>query len=563
MAQRVLSISLGSEVVKVCEVALAGKNKVQIFNAIDLVIPEGLCEDGVIYDAEGLASAINEGLNGEGFTAKKVVFSITSKRIASKEAIIPYCKENRIKDIVNINSPEYFPISNLEDYIVSYSILDVVTNEGVKNYRLSVVATPKELLSGYYTLASLMKMPVVHVDYSGNSILQLLKLQITGNEVDAIVQMGSDSSVISIMHGKTMVIQRSVPYGRNVIFEAVRDSQNLTDYEAEQVLADEDIVNLANRYPDVAEVVRTLFSSINRILEFYSSRNQEMPITNVYMIGDVSSINGLVDLFNNEWDFEVSLLGRIHGIEIKNRNNVNEEIASNYLANIGAMLAPMNLRIEEIKEGKKKANGLPWWILILSAIVSAAMIGAILFVYFTGKGEVDSIQAQIDALGDVVDLQSEYNTAQQELETLQNWYETTKSPNESLARLINDLESVQPTELAIKSFTLSQGALTLTGESPTKAAVAEFVKQLKNLDYVSDVRVTYISETVKDFNLSDAFTISLMLKYKDPNASEDDIDTELENDAVTDDVNLNEESGAIVVENIDENVMAGNEEVAE
>ena len=71
MAGKVLSISLGSEIVKVCEVALAGKRKVHVYNAIDLLVPEGLCEDGVIMDVDALADAIKQGLAGEGFSAKK------------------------------------------------------------------------------------------------------------------------------------------------------------------------------------------------------------------------------------------------------------------------------------------------------------------------------------------------------------------------------------------------------------------------------------------------------------------------------------------------------------
>ena len=88
MAGKVLSISLGSEIVKVCEASLAGKRKVHVYNAIDLLVPEGLCEDGVIMDVEALANAIKQGLAGEGFSAKRVIFTITSKRIANKEAII-------------------------------------------------------------------------------------------------------------------------------------------------------------------------------------------------------------------------------------------------------------------------------------------------------------------------------------------------------------------------------------------------------------------------------------------------------------------------------------------
>lgn len=549
MAQRVLSITLGSEIVKICEASLAGKNKVQVYNAIDLVIPEGLCEDGVIQDAEGLAKAITEGLKGEGFTSKKIVFSISSKRIASKEATIPYCKENRINDIVQINASEYFPISNLEDYIVNYSILEVVQNDSVKNYRLSVVATPKEIVADYHELAKFMGMSVVHIDYAGNALLQLLKLQTVGSEVVAILQMSGENTVVSIMNGKTMVMQRSVPYGRGVLVDAIVQSRNVPENVADLMLIEEDISDIASSNEEVADAVRSLFSSINRIIEFYSGRNHDKPIEHIYMIGDVISVNGLVDLFNREWaEHEVELIGHLHGVEIKNFKNVSYEIASNYLSNLGALIAPLNIVIQEEKS-KKKKGGLPWWILIFSGVISAAMIGGVLFMYNTEKEEVDSIQRQIDAIGEVKNLESEYQEVQSELSVMQNWYDSTKSANESIAKFIDDLELVQPSSVGINQFNANAGEIRLTGTASNKSDVAQFIIELKKLPYVLSVDTDYISESIEDYMNKDTFSMTIKLDYDDPYASEEDVESEEE---VLEESTENSSVDGIEVENIAE-----------
>lgn len=528
MAQRVLSISLGSEVVKVCEVCLAGKKKVQIFNAIDLVIPEGLCEDGVILNADALASSILEGLKGEGFTSKKLVFTLASKRIASKEAVIPYCKENRIKEIVDINATEYFPIANLEDYTVNYSVIEVVQNEGVKNYRLSVVATPNDIVNGYYDLADAMGMSIVSMDFAGNSSLQLLKLQTASNEVDAVIQMGAENTIVNIMDGPTMVMQRSVPYGRNYLVDAVKAYRIVPDSVADAMLIDEDISSLAHKGVEVADAVRTLFSSINRILEFYSSRYQERPIEHIYMLGDVVYVNGLVDLFNSEWEREVVLIEHLHGIEIRNHKNVSDEIAANYIPNIGAVIAPMNIvRIEE--KGAKKQAGMPWWVLILAVVCALAMIGGVLFIYFTSKAENEVIKVQIAAFEDTEDLEGKCLRTEAECNQLRDWFESTKSPNESLVRLLDDLEKVQPQDISITRMNLADGNLKFDGVSSNKPAIAEFIKELKGLSYVENVQIEYITESVEDYSVVEAFTISFTLQYKDPYDTEDDESENAEN----------------------------------
>ncbi len=524
MATKVLSISLGSEIVKVCEVKLAGKRKVQVFNAIDLIVPEGLCEDGVILDAESLAEAIKQGLKGEGFSAKKIVFTINSKRIANKEAIIPFCKENRIKDIVQINASEYFPITNLDSYTFNHSIIEIVQNEGVKNYRLSVTATPNELIEQYYELAKAMGMSVEAIDYSGNSILQLLKFQTAGEGVDAVFQVGAENTVVNIMNGSTMVMQRSVPYGRLSLVDAIKSSANVSDEEADEMLMQDDIGDLAAKYGDVADAVRTMLSSIGRILEFYRARNAENPVERAFVIGDISSIAGLPDLINNEMDYEVQVVERLRGVEIKNHKVLSDEIVANYLANIGAVIAPLRIAIDEARQrGEKvKSDKLPWWILIFAAVISIAMCGGILFVYYTNKQENESLKAQIEALGDVENLQAEYDRAQADLQTMQNWYDTTKGGNETLARFVDDLEKVQPSAVAITKLTSSAGEVTIQGNSYGKPATAEFVIQLKRLPYIQNVKVDYINESIKDYSADDSFQLTLTLLYQDPKQSDSD-----------------------------------------
>ncbi len=523
MARKVLTISLGSEIVKVCEVALAGKKKVQIYNAIDLIIPEGLCDDGVILDAQALASAIKQGLAGEGFSSKRVIFTITSKRIANKEAVIPFCKENRIKDIIQINAAEYFPITNLDNYTFNHSIIEVVQNEGIKNYRLSVTATPNELIEQYYELAKALGMSVETIDYSGNSILQLLKLQTAGEGIDAVLQVGGENTVVNIMNGSTMIMQRSIPYGRLAIADAVKNTCGISDDEADMMLIEENLGVLVGTYPDVADTVRAMLSSIGRILEFYRARNTEHPIERIYMIGDVMSVNGLAELVDDEFEQEVQVVEQLRGVEVKNRRVLSDEIVANYLANIGAVIAPMGLTLATTSKKSEKASGekLPWWILIFSGVVAAGMCGGILFMYYTNKTENDNLRAQIAAIEDVGALKSKYEQSKADVTVMENWYDTTKGANESLARFIDDLEKVQPSAVAITKLSSSNGEVTIDGNSYGKPATAQFIIELKKLPYVKSVKADYLNESIEDYTAKDTFLIHLVLEYDDPYKSED------------------------------------------
>lgn len=499
MASRVLSVLLGSEVVKVCEIALAGKKKIQVFNAIDLVIPSGLCEDGVIQDVNELAAAIKEGLYGEGFVAKKIAFALNSKRIANKEITIPFVKENRIKEIININATEYFPVANINEYTLNYSILEVIELEGMKQYRLSVTATPIDLLEDYYALAKALNMGVETIDFAGNSILQLLRLQTTDN-VCAILQIGNENTVVNIMDKNVLSMQRSVPYGRSTIADAVKSARNVDDTQVDTILADEDIAELAEGNEEIADSVRMLFNSVSRIIEFYKNRNQERPIEAVKLIGDASSINGLAELFAKESEQNVELIDSLHGVEIKNRQNVTDEIAANYLSNIGAVIAPVGISLVEAKKeiAGETQTKLPWWSLIVATVAALLGIGIIAGLYFAKVTEAEGIQAQIAALGDVENLEQQYLQSQAELETLKDWYNTTKSPNESIYQLFVDLEEVQPSSLSLTTMKSEDGTIVFEGMAPGKRPIAQFEMELKKLPYVKDVSMEIVGEVAAE-----------------------------------------------------------------
>ncbi|MCR5591427.1 MAG: PilN domain-containing protein, partial [Lachnospiraceae bacterium] len=339
-------------------------------------------------------------------------------------------------------------------------------------------------------------------------------------------------TVVNIMNGSTMVMQRSVPYGRLAIADAVKISRGISDDEADMVLIDEDLNDLSAQYPDVADAVRSMLSSIGRILEFYRARNADHPIERIYMIGDVTSVNGLAELMDSEMEQDVEVISSLRGVEVKNKHVLSDEIVANYLANIGAVLEPMRISLsDQSKKGEKVKTGgekLPWWILIFAAVMAAVMCGALIFIYHTKKQENDDIRTKIDSLGDVETIKTQYEQSQSDLNMMRSWYDSTKGANESLARLFADLEEKQPAAVAITKFSSTGGEVSIDGLSYGKPAVAEFVKQLKKLPYVSNVKVDFINEGIEDYSAKDSFNLKFTLQYDDPYKSEDESDDNVE-----------------------------------
>lgn len=126
-SKRVLSVEIGSSITRVCEVDYRVKNP-KVYNNFILDTPEGVMRDGMLKVTPGYIAEFKAALSENRIKAKKIIFSITSTKIASKEIIIPKVKENRIAALVLSNASDYFPI-DLGEYQLAHLILDTVKDE--------------------------------------------------------------------------------------------------------------------------------------------------------------------------------------------------------------------------------------------------------------------------------------------------------------------------------------------------------------------------------------------------------------------------------------------------
>lgn len=512
MAQKLLSITLGTSSAKLAEIVKAGK-KIQVFSAHDIPISENLCDDGVILDVDALADELKQYLSKYKIKTKKLVFSIASKRIASKEVVIPFVKEKQIKGLVEMNAADYFPVGNIDEYAINYSIIETVKTAENMQYRLNVIATPNEMLEKYELLAKALKCSIEFSDYAGNAILQVLKQQSHSGEVDAILQLGYENTVINIMNGNVQIMQRSVATGLNALINTVAESVGLDEEDAAAFLEDNDISRIASAYPDVKYVVESLVGSISRIFEFYNGRSQDHPIVGVRFIGDATFVNGIGDVLSEGLGYEAEEILRLANVQVKNKS-VTPEFATNFMANIGSVIAPMNLKYEN-KEDKEKDKAkdekLPWGLVVISFVASIALAAGSFAMYYMAKTERDRLAVQLNSVMEAEQIERQLDEAIAKTNAIEEFYKSTKGPNDSLLRLINDMEDVMPKGMSIDNFLLSDGVVTINGGCEGKGSVARFIQQMRDLKYVEDVKVDLISESIDGISMYDSFNMSFRL----------------------------------------------------
>lgn len=494
----ILSVLIENSDMRICEIAKSGA-AITVKNAFQVELPSGTVDDGVIVDVEAVAKVLYAALKNNNIKHGKIAFVITSRKIANKEVTLPYVKnEAKIEEMIKANIEDYFPMNNLEDYIIRHMVLETVENAEGKNNNILVTAVQKQMVEEYYRLASMLKMPVETVDYYNNSLYQLLRKQLTQGVVLAI-QMDENATMVSIMRDKVQLFKRSIPYGKQTIIRNLAEFKSIDEEEAEAILSDPRKLGQELTPEEYSEVIRDFSSSVTRMAEFHTSRNPGTVIEQIRLMGTGINLIGFTEILGKELGLEVVTIKELNGVKIakKNLHGLNYELLADYLPLLGALTQSLNLKAGEEKKGAGSYT-IFLILIIVSVLLVTVMSGLLIWQKVVFEKEKARLQTELDSYQTAEATYQEYLLAQQNYEVLNQYYETTENSTELLYQMILDLETVMPESVGIVDLNVKDGSVEITGISAGKDALAKFVIELKKIPYITDVRVDDIADTTTE-----------------------------------------------------------------
>lgn len=553
MANRVLSVDMGYSLTKVCEMDYGVKNP-KIYNTFVLNTPEGMISDGLINVKEEFLTLFQTMLNEKGIKTRKVIFSIASSKIATREAKIPYCKENRISDIVRANLSDYFPI-DASQYVIAHSILGV-EGEEVKEedsdledekkkktaskqkptgYKLLLLAAPKQLMESYQLLAKALKLEIVTTDYSGNSLYQAAK-EGCSSGTQMIIKVDERSTLLMVLKEGVIVLNRTIAYGIDDAVTALATTKELGevgDYETTLSLArrktciltnlndSEDIIDLGTpnyeavrkEKEKVTESLQPLISGIARVIDYYNSNHSNEQIEKMYVTGVGADFSGLSTLLTNEIGFRIKNLTQLTGINIE--KTFKEVSFGEYVTAIGAAIAPLTFYGDSAETGKKKGNinyaQLSMAVLIVGVVVGLVLIITAVIPYISERNKKKNYEQTIEELQPVYDTYVSYEQLKAEITHLRDLDGLTVNRNEDLVGLIEALESNMPRTFCLNSLSVTPEIVTLDVTVATKEEVAVVISELRKLPSFISVDTTAVSEVITEIGETQySFTVEMI-----------------------------------------------------
>lgn len=512
---KVLTIDITNENITIVEVTASQKKQTYIHNALIFETPEGGYEDGYIRDKDLIGSTIREQLASNGITNKNAIFVLSSSKIVSREVVIPYVPDKKIPAIINSNASEYFPV-NIEDYVVAHSVLETVVGEdGAKNRRVLVVAVPQQMLQTYYEVASVAGLTVQSIDYIGNAMLQLIKTQTNDISTTMVVEIGGESTVLNIVKGDTLLLQRTVPYGINAVVAEVMESKEVDAATALTMLQTDRMITVDFDDDPITGAFRYLINNIGRVMDYYGSRNPDKPIEDVYLTGDGALIRGIDGLFKIQLNVATKVMDSLYNVKFDDKINTQIYNPVYLIGSIGAAMAPMGFLLKE-QAAKKASQGTTVIfvvILVLAIIGTGTGCGIALVAKLAAKAGKQAVQRQIDDIKDIEDIYNEYLQSDAEYNDMLTLYDSTKISNEYMMQFWNKLEECLPTNVNVTNIQSASDSVSIVMQSTDYDSIAKLVVDLRSVDCIQDAFIASIEKKEEDNSDSFVYEYTVTCNY--------------------------------------------------
>lgn len=489
---KVLSVEIGMSLIYMCEVDYKSPNP-RVYKWTTVQTPENTVrEDGIVVN-EQLISVMREGISAAGIRTKKMVFTMSSPKIASREAVIPFVKENKVASVIRTNASDFFPV-DIEQYELGHSIEGIQENEkGIKQYRVHVLAVPKTIIEKYYELAKALGGTIEALDYSGNSIFQMVQDKCDAG-VKMVVKVGERTTIITILRDAAIAMQRMIPYG---IDEAVASVMNAVPERSMSYMQALDL--LLQGKTDAS--LSYLSNGISRVVDYYNSRNAETPVELAYVTGIGGECDGMAEFLEGALDLPVKVLRDLDAFRLE--KDFKEESFGRYLTCIGASMAPLGFLGEKAEKGKKIESAVQEGdmkrvsILVGAGGVLVAMVLAVVSGVNVAnvKRENSSLQQRVAELEPVKEIYRSYLQQQYTHTKLNYLYDSTVLPDENLVEFIEELEEKMPASLNVQSFTAGKEGVNMSLTVKDKQEAAKLIQQLRTFDTISTISVSGISDS--------------------------------------------------------------------
>jgi len=284
----VVAFDIGTSHIKIT-VGKFSNNKITLKHMMTIATPEKCVANGRIRDIEVLTQTLKEVVTEYNLKKKFAIVTFKSSGIINREMTLPYNEDkNSVDNIVEFEMKQLMTI-NLDDYITQYQVVEEYFQEKVKYMRIVVSAIEKDIVEAYYNLLKEIHLKPYVLDVHFNSFNKFIKLYNDKvsklNETIAVVDVGYNSTDISIISGGSFKMSRTLNIGSNVLEHMLQEEFDASfDKDQMRRLLIRKAEEVKSRINDV---LTPLADEVSNVIRYYTSRDSRNEVQGIYVTGSI------------------------------------------------------------------------------------------------------------------------------------------------------------------------------------------------------------------------------------------------------------------------------------
>ena len=258
-----------------------------------------------IDDSAYLAKAINKVRDEAKIKAKRVTASLPTFAVFSSIITLTGVDKKNLTAAVLEEAKKVIPLP-LEEMKIDFRVIpEVAGNKNAikSNIRVFLTCSPRKIVHKYIEVFHQANLELSYLETETFSLVRSL----IGNDKSTImiVEVGANSTDISIVRESIPVLNRSLEICGNTITEVLMEKMGLSFMQAEQFKIDLSISAGSNSLPQIIiKTIAPIISEIKYMLDFYNMSNQGQ-VEKIILSGGSSLLLGLSKYLSDELNLQV------------------------------------------------------------------------------------------------------------------------------------------------------------------------------------------------------------------------------------------------------------------
>lgn len=342
-----IAIDIGAANIKILEAGFE-KEKIIVKNFSTIPTPANSFDNGNVLNYESIAESIKQELAGGKYKAKRAIVLVSGDAVIDREVMLPKMSDKELKNVIAFEAHQYFPV-DLSGYNMDYKVIEEVTGPEGDKLRVFIVAVPLEIIDGYVSVIKNCGLKLEIIDIAGNALAKLVDFELKTRGDDekgafAILDIGAASSRVVILSGGKFRFERIVTTGAGDIVSVLMQFLNLKYKDAEELArknldyyinlrfaggSSDEETKIGN---EIVKVLNEYCEQVNKLFEFYVSRNTGNTVNRLILTGGGVKLKGLDKYISETIGIKTQQLESMNCLINSSAKNMDEEEI--FLANV-------------------------------------------------------------------------------------------------------------------------------------------------------------------------------------------------------------------------------------